>query len=114
MDGDTSDVKKKTDGRKSEWKTSSRLWKAKGRAMDTNTAKAQDTRANPNSWETRLVRKRWDIELLTALSLRIMMMITFKHTHACMHTCIQTNMQTYMHAQIDIYIHTSMHTYIHT
>ena len=36
-------------------------------------AKAQDTRANPNSWETHLVRKRWDIGLLRALSLRIMM-----------------------------------------
>ena len=24
-------------------------------------AKAQDTSANPNSWETHLVRKRWDI-----------------------------------------------------
>src|SRR6218665_1055552 len=38
-------------------------------------AKAQDTRANPNSWETHLVRKRWDIGLLRALSLRIMMMV---------------------------------------
>src|SRR6218665_3046037 len=37
-------------------------------------AKAQDTRANPNSWETHLVRKRWDIGLLRALSPRIMMM----------------------------------------
>src|SRR6218665_616870 len=36
-------------------------------------AKAQDTRANPNSWETHLVRKRWDIGLLRALSLWIMM-----------------------------------------
>ena len=33
-------------------------------------AKAQDTRANPNSWETHLVRKRWDIGLLRALSPR--------------------------------------------
>src|SRR6218665_1007083 len=39
-------------------------------------AKAQDTRANPNSWETHLVRKRWDIGLLRALSLRIMMMMS--------------------------------------
>src|SRR6218665_2679192 len=31
-------------------------------------AKAQDTRANPNRWETHLVRKRWDIGLLRALS----------------------------------------------
>src|SRR6218665_872264 len=38
-------------------------------------AKAQDTRANPNSWGTHLVRKRWDIGLLRALSLRITMMI---------------------------------------
>src|SRR6218665_3843404 len=37
--------------------------------------KAQDTRANPNSWETHQVRKRWDIGLLRALSLRIMMMM---------------------------------------
>src|SRR6218665_3780893 len=32
-------------------------------------------RANPNSRETHLVRKRWDIGLLRALSPRIMMMI---------------------------------------
>src|SRR6218665_3877974 len=38
-------------------------------------AKAQDTRANPNSWETHPVRKRWDIGLLRALSLWIMMMM---------------------------------------
>src|SRR6218665_4021093 len=38
-------------------------------------AKAQDTRANHNSWKTHLVRKRWDIGLLQALSLRIMMMM---------------------------------------
>src|SRR6218665_245359 len=37
--------------------------------------KAQDTRANPNSWETHLVRKRLDIGLLRALSLWIMMMM---------------------------------------
>src|SRR6218665_3415977 len=38
-------------------------------------AKAQDTRANPNSWKTHLVRKRWDIGLLWALNPRIMMMM---------------------------------------
>src|SRR6218665_3403294 len=38
-------------------------------------AKAQDTRANHKSWKTHLVRKRWDIGLLQALSLRIMMMM---------------------------------------
>src|SRR6218665_2839268 len=41
-------------------------------------AKAQDTRANPNSWETHLVRKRWDIGLLRALSPGIMMMMTIQ------------------------------------
>src|SRR6218665_1130470 len=40
-------------------------------------AKAQDTRANPNSWETHLVRKRWDNGLLRALSPRFMMMMNF-------------------------------------
>src|SRR6218665_883160 len=38
-------------------------------------AKAQDTRANPNSWETHLARKRWDIGLLRALSPRIIIMM---------------------------------------
>src|SRR6218665_1668677 len=38
-------------------------------------AKAQDTRANPNSWKTHRVMKRWDIGLLRALSPRIMMMM---------------------------------------
>ena len=38
-------------------------------------AKTQVTRANPNSWKTHVVRKRWDIGLLQALSLRIMMMM---------------------------------------
>ena len=38
-------------------------------------AKAQDTRANPNSWETHLVGKRWDIGLLRALSPGFMMMM---------------------------------------
>src|SRR6218665_146431 len=37
--------------------------------------KAQDTRSNPNSWETHTVRKRWDIGLLRALSLRIMLLL---------------------------------------
>src|SRR6218665_2767418 len=44
--------------------------------------KAQDTRANPNSWETHLVRKRWDIGLLRALSLRIMMMMMHSFIHS--------------------------------
>src|SRR6218665_2615184 len=55
-------------------------------------AKAQDTRAKHNSWETHLVRKRWDIGLLRALSLRIMMKmmmslemmsVSFYHPRLC-------------------------------
>src|SRR6218665_980993 len=38
-------------------------------------AKTQDTRANPNSWETHLVRKRWGIGLLRALNPRMMTMM---------------------------------------
>ena len=60
MGGDTSAVKKKHDWNpmadKSEWKTSSRK-RREGRWTPIR-AKAQDTRANPNSWETHLVRKR--------------------------------------------------------
>jgi len=41
-------------------------------------AKAQVTRANLNSWETHLVRKKWDIGLLRALSPEIMMMMITK------------------------------------
>src|SRR6218665_1270443 len=57
-------------------------------------AKAQDTRANPNSWETHPVRKRWDIGLLRALSLWIMMMI----------------MMIYIYIYIYIYIRVSQNT----
>src|SRR6218665_988304 len=56
-------------------------------------AKAQDTKANPNSWETHLVRKRWDIGLLRALSLRIMMMMmmmTNLNTHLYISLCRNT------------------------
>ena len=49
-------------------------------------AKAQDTRANPSSWETHLVRKRWDIGLLRAssslLMMMMMMMLDLKHCPA--------------------------------
>src|SRR6218665_2445852 len=45
--------------------------------------KAEDTRANPNSWETHLVRKRWYIGLLWALSPGFMMICKFVlHTAA--------------------------------
>src|SRR6218665_289597 len=57
---------------KSEWKTPS--MEREGRWTPIR-AKAQDTRANPNSRETHLVRKRWDIGHLRALSIRIMMMM---------------------------------------
>src|SRR6218665_230772 len=50
-------------------------------------AKAQDTTANPNSWETHLVRKRWDIGLLRALSLRIMMMMNYTRTLRIICSC---------------------------
>ena len=33
------------------------IWKAKGKAMDTNTGESQDTGASPNSLETHVVRK---------------------------------------------------------
>src|SRR6218665_4099045 len=46
-------------------------------------AKAQDTRANPNSLETHLVRKRWDIGLLQALSPKIMIMMMMIHSFIC-------------------------------
>src|SRR6218665_1411221 len=76
MGGDTSAVKKKHDcnpmADKSKWKTPS--MEREGRWTPIR-AKAQDTRANHNSWETHLVRKRWDIGLLRALSPRIMMMM---------------------------------------
>src|SRR6218665_1285236 len=45
-------------------------------------ANAQDTRVNPNGWETHLVRKRWDIGLLRALSPRINMMNIIDARHS--------------------------------
>src|SRR6218665_1011005 len=61
-------------------------------------AKAQDTRANPNSWKTHLVRKRWDIGLLRALSPRIMMMIA---VCAVVYVCT-------MYVWISVYIYVCM------
>src|SRR6218665_2601648 len=60
---------------KSEWKTPSRM-RREGRWTPIR-AKAQDTRANPNSWETHLVRKRCGAldSYGHCMSLRIMMMI---------------------------------------
>src|SRR6218665_1444033 len=58
-------------------------------------AKVQDTRANSNSWEIHLARKRWDIGLIWALSLRIMMMMyvcmyvrMYVCTYVCMYVCM--------------------------
>src|SRR6218665_1491607 len=61
---------------KSEWKTPSIYGRRREGRWTPIRANAQDTRANPNSWQTHLVRKRWDIGLLRALSPRIMMMMT--------------------------------------
>src|SRR6218665_2767150 len=60
---------------KSEWKTPIKYGRRREGRWTPIRAKAQDTKANPSSWETRLVRKRWDIGLLRALSLWIMMMM---------------------------------------
>ena len=49
---------------------------SEGKAMDTNTGESPEHQIKSQySWETHLVRKRWDIGLLRALSLRIMMMM---------------------------------------
>src|SRR6218665_833715 len=77
---------------KSEWKTPSMESKGEGRWTPIR-AKAQDTRANPNSWETHLVRKRWDIGLLRALSLWIMMMMM----HVCMYVRLHAGMYVFMY-----------------
>src|SRR6218665_817364 len=59
---------------KSEWKTP--IMESEGKAMDTNTGESPEHQIKSQySWETHLVRKRWDIGLLRALSLRIMMMM---------------------------------------
>src|SRR6218665_252093 len=55
-------------------------------------AKAQNTRTNPNSWETHLVRKIWDIGLLRALGLRIMMMSVANYSRLL--TLISVNLLT--------------------
>src|SRR6218665_2535660 len=85
--GDTSAVKKKHYRNpmvdKSEWKTPSMHGRRREGRWTPIRAKAQDTRASPNSWETHLVRKRWDIGLLRALSLRIMMMMSVVKLSCC-------------------------------
>src|SRR6218665_1678103 len=48
-------------------------------------ANAQDTRSNPNSRETHLVRKRWDIGLLPTLSPGFMMMMMTWSLPQCRH-----------------------------
>src|SRR6218665_218435 len=60
----------KSNDRKNEWKNNKYGRRREGRWTPIR-VKAQDTRANPNSWETHLVRKRWDIVLLRALNPKI-------------------------------------------
>src|SRR6218665_510948 len=75
-------------------------------------AKLQDTRANPNSWETHLVRKRWDIGLLRALSLWIMMMMMMK-IYPYISYCNITWASTY-HARLTILQkHIILHNVLH-
>ena len=55
------------------------VWKRREGRWTPIRAKAQDTSANPNSWKTHLLRKRWDTGLLRALSLdydKSLMMMT--------------------------------------
>src|SRR6218665_1031722 len=85
MGGDTSAVKKRHDRNSISDKENTKYRRRREGRWTPIRAKAQDTRANPNSWETHLVRKRWEIGLLRALSLRIMMMMmTVRRTAACL------------------------------
>src|SRR6218665_3002884 len=63
MGGDTSAVKKKHD--LIQWQIrvngNTKYGKRREGRWTPIRAKTQNTRANPNSWETHLVRKRWDI-----------------------------------------------------
>src|SRR6218665_1112516 len=68
---------------KSEWKTPSMESEGKGNGHQYG-QKPRTPEPNPNSWETHLVRKRWDIGLLRALSLRIMMMMISTTNYSCM------------------------------
>src|SRR6218665_1019308 len=84
-------------------------------------AKAQDTRANPNSWKTHLVRKRWDIGLLRALSPRIMMMIAvcavvyvctmyvWKYVYMYVHVCVYVWMYVYFFVCMYVCMHICMY-----
>src|SRR6218665_3943835 len=63
-------------------------------------AKAQDTKANPSSWETHRVRKRWDIGLLRALSLWIIIMMIM---YVCMYVCMYV--RTYVRMYVCMYVH---------
>src|SRR6218665_1555409 len=61
---------------KSEWKTPSMEGEGKGgKHQYGRKPRTPVTRANPNSWETHLVRKRWDIGPLRALRPGLMMMM---------------------------------------
>src|SRR6218665_533354 len=54
-------------------------------------AKAQDTRANPNSWETHLVRKRCDIGLLRPLSTRFTLLIVISPGRFTKQPCLASS-----------------------
>src|SRR6218665_1333417 len=77
-DGRKEETRLKSNGRYERMENTKYGRRREGRWTPTR-AKAQGTRANPNSWETHLVRKRWDIGLLRALSPRIMMMMISVH-----------------------------------
>src|SRR6218665_933522 len=72
--GRKEETRLKSNGRKERMKNTKKGKRREGRWTPIR-AKAQDTRANPNSWETHLVRKQLDIGLLRTLSLCIMMMM---------------------------------------
>src|SRR6218665_777834 len=72
--GSKEETRLKSDGRKSEWKTSSMEGEGKGDGHQYG-RKPRTPEPIP-AGKTHLVRKRWDIGLLRALSPRIMMMMT--------------------------------------
>src|SRR6218665_1229622 len=100
MGGDTSAVKKNTI--EIQWQIrangNTKYGKRREGRWTPIRPKARDTRANPNSWETHLVRKRWDIGLLQALSLRIMMMNACKYVLMLVYVCMYAHKYLCMYA----------------
>src|SRR6218665_2368602 len=98
MDGDTSAIKKNTI--EIQWQIRAdgkhQVWKAKGGAMDTNTGESPGHQSQSQQLGTHLVRKRWGIGLLRALSQWIMMIYIYIYTyiyiyvlfvHICTYMC---------------------------